>query len=126
MLLKWAAAVIIFPPENLQNNKNVTLHFQYENIPFKDLTTGSEVYDADYVTILGENTQKNYTPPLPSTSTDRYFYHLIRNVNVQEVKNQKLDLMPGFRVKWYYSGMEIKSVAKYANEDITKAFVRYQ
>ena len=123
MLLKWAAAVIIFPPENLQNNKNVTLHFQYENIPFKDLTTGSEVYDADYVTILGENTQKNYTPPLPSPSTDRYFYRLLRNVKVEDVERQDLDTMPGFRFRWYFSGVEVKPVATYSNDEITKGII---
>ena len=67
----------------------------------------------------------NHTPPLPSKCcVDRHFFRLTRNVEVQDVKNQKLDVMPGFRVTWYYSGMKVEQVAKYANEDITKAFVR--
>ena len=125
VLTSCIMSVIVFPPENLQNNRNVTLNFEYENVPLKALSTGSEKYDADYEDISNEFTKKNHTPPLPSPSTDRYFYRLMRNVNVQEVKNQKLDVMPGFKVRWYYSGMEVESVAKYANEDITKAFVRY-
>jgi len=125
VLANWAAAVVLFPPESLQNNKNVTLHFEYENIPLKDLLTGSEKYDADYVNIIGEYTKKNYTPPLPSPSTNMYFYRLQRNVKVEDIERQDLDTMPGFRFTWHYSGMEVEPVAKYANNEITKAFVRY-
>ena len=125
MLAKWAAAVVLFPPESLQNNKNVTLHFEYENMPLKDLATGSEKYDANYEDILGEHTKKNYTPPLPSPSADRYFYRLQRNVEAEDIERQELDTMPGFRFKWHYSGMEVEAVAKYSNNEITKAFVRY-
>lgn len=125
VLAKWAAAVVLFPPESLQNNKNVTLHFEYENMPLKDLATGSEKYDANYEDILGEHTKKNYTPPLPSPSADRYFYRLQRNVEAEDIERQELDTMPGFRFKWHYSGMEVEAVAKYSNNEITKAFVRY-
>ena len=124
VLTSCMMTVVLFPPESLQNNRNVTLHFEYENIPLKDLMTGSERFDADYVDILDEYTQKNYTPPLPSPATDRYYYRLVRNVKVEDIESQELDTMPGFKITWYYSGMEVDPMAKYSNAEITKAFVR--
>ena len=109
---------------SLQNNKNVTLHFEYDNIALKDLMTGSERFDADYMEILGEYMMKNYTPPLPSPATDRYYYRLVRNVKVEDIESQELDTMPGFKITWYYSGVEVDPMAKYSNAEITKAFVR--
>ena len=121
----WCAAVQFFLPESLHENRNVTLQIEFETVQLNDLTTGFEKIEADYEDIIEEYAKQNHTPPLPSACcTDRHFFRLIRNVKIEDIKNQKLEVMPGFRIKWYYSGMKVEPVAKYANEDITKAFVR--
>ena len=63
----------------------------------------------------------NYTPP-----NTRYFYaiELHRNVLLADVRKQKLSKMPGYRLTWHYSGMEVEAEAQYRNKPVTKAFVR--
>ena len=62
---------------------------------------------------------KNFTPPGGYTSM-----RLARRVTPQEVRKQKLDMMPGFKLTWHYSGMEVEPEAKYSNQSDTLAFVR--
>ena len=52
-----------------------------------------------------------------------------RDVIPVDIRNQKLTLMPGFRLTWYYSGMEVESwpMGKSNNENSIRneAFIRY-
>ena len=88
------------------------------------MSSGSEIFQADEEDIPYDKSTRNYTPPLPSPSQNMYYFAHERYVDIEDVEKQVLDKMPGFRFTWYYSGIEIEPVAKYAHEDITKAFVR--
>ena len=70
--------------------------------------------DADQTTAY-----KNFTPPGYYKSM-----RLLPDVSSEEVETQKLDLMPGFRFSWWYSGAEIIPDNRYKDENITKQFVR--
>ena len=61
---------------------------------------------------------QNYTPPQQTG------LQLERQVILEDVKKQKMGLMPGFRFSWYHSGLEMKPEAKYSDEKLTKLFVR--
>ena len=37
---------------------------------------------------------------------------------------QEMKIMPGFKISWFYSGMEFEPVAKYSSNFNTKLFVR--
>ena len=56
---------------------------------------------------------KSITPPvncLPWTNfCDNRYIRLRRQVTIEDVRKQKLELMPGFKFTWYYSGMDVKS-----------------
>ena len=59
------------------------------------------------------------------TSPDYYRYMwLTRVVSSEEVESQKLNMMPGFRFSWWYSGAEVTPDNKYKNTEITQQFVR--
>ena len=45
---------------------------------------------------------KNYSPPGSIGKSIR----LARGVSLEDVRNQNLKLMPGFRLTWHYSGMD--------------------
>ena len=45
-------------------------------------------------------------------------------LTIRDVETQKLDVMPGFRFSWWYSGAEVTPDNKYKDEEITKQFVR--
>ena len=70
------------------------------------------------------NGSYNYMAP----TGDTYHIELRREVLLEDVRKQKLDLMPGFRATWYYSGIEVKPWAKYVTDEYngksTKAFIR--
>ena len=111
----FAYLVHVYPPARVINNTNITLHFDVGKILLKDLTQGMDRLNVEW-------RSKNYTPP----TKDRYDIQHLRNVVWADVKKQKLDLMPGVRITWHYSGMEVKPDSKYYNEDSTrtKAFIR--
>ena len=68
------------------------------------------------------NVYKNFTPP-------KSFHRdltLSRHVGVDELEEMKLELMPGFRLSWWYTsaGVEIKPEHKYADNERTEQLVR--
>ena len=70
--------------------------------------------DADQTTAY-----TNFTPPV-----SREFMSLWRDVSLDDVETQKLDLMPGFKFTWWYSGAEVTPDNRYKDEEMTKQFVR--
>ncbi len=115
--------VQVYPPESVKYNENVTLHLKLEKVSMTGLASGSEDtvkmdglgdLDADQTTAY-----KNFTPPGYYKSM-----RLLPDVSSEEVETQKLDLMPGFRFSWWYSGAEIIPDNRYKDENITKQFVR--
>ena len=116
----------VHPPENVRNNPNVTFHFDIDKVSMKDVgyeylqhstNTYNEMKDMNSYTT---HTSENFTAPELWT----YYIRLERVVSAEDLRQLKLNLMPGFRVKWYYSGTEVESVAKYINKLKTMAFVR--
>ena len=119
--------VRIIPPKSVKTNFNVTLHFEIDKILMEDLPLGQK--DAfntpsdGYVQTNGEFMSRNYTPPGHSQ-----FVELIRKVAVASVKKQNMDLMPGFKLTWYYSGQNVVAEDTYYsnnNNVLTTSFVRY-
>ena len=58
------------------------------------------------------------------------FIQFDREVISADVKRQRLNLMPGFKFSWYYSGMVVEPEETYYNvgdvgEEYTIAFVRH-
>ena len=51
--------------------------------------------------------------------------YLSRDLTSEEVKTQKLDVMPGFRFSWWYLGTEVTPDNKYKDKEMTQQFVRY-
>ena len=110
--------VYVYPPSN---HPSVTLHLDIEKVSIKD-----SGHDRLYVTGRGfvgygvEIAYKsfNYSP----LAENFYNIQLSRDYSQTDVAKQELDLMPGFRVTWHYSGLEVEPWTKYYNDN--KAFVR--
>ena len=118
--------VSVNPPDSLRENENVTLHFKLEKVSMIGLSTGSQdnfdfdmnledLLDADQTTVY-----TNFTPPGLFRTLS-----LERDVSSEEVNQQKLDVMPGFRFSWWYSGVpEITPDNGFKYYEHTKLFVR--
>ena len=119
---KLQYSIFVYPPESVLNNENVTLHFKVEKvlmkgIKFKDWVEINRIrHDGYNNTVL-----KNFTPPSASR-----FIRSRRDMSSKNIEQLKLDVMPGFRFSWWYTGhgVEIKPYPKFRDEDITKHFVR--
>ena len=113
--------ITINSPKSVRNSSNVTLHFMIEKISLKDLSTGKDSFYGDTYTKLDEAELlfcKNFTPPSGNGQT----ISLYRDVILPDVWKQQLNLMPGFRFKWYYTGTKIEPEANYYK--VNKAFIR--
>ncbi len=113
--------VNVYPPESVLNNENVTLHFKVEKVSM----TGLDSMDTANIEGLGDldadqkTAYTNFTPPIYFRSMSLY-----RRVSSEGVETQKLDVMPGFKFSWWYSGAEVTPDNRYNDDEITKQFVR--
>ena len=118
------------PPETVISDPEVTLNLDIQKIEMKDLSIGYDKFLLNFKDITGNQTHMitSYTPPEFSPSRSRYKYKEMRlsrrNMIMEDVRKQKLAMMPGFRFMWFYSGKEVKPWTKYSKDDITKAFIR--
>ena len=113
--------VYVYPPASVRNNPNVTLHIDIEKVSLEDLSSGEDKFRVKLTTIMETHRTYNFTPP----TDNRYYIELSREVLPADVRKQKLEVMPGFRVSWHYSGIEVESEAKYYKYSSTRAFVRH-
>ena len=136
--IEYTVAIYSIPDKTIRNNTNITLHINIEKISMEHVSSGGEnlqiklhnesYKQAEYV--HGAYVTKAYNPPGMSKYILNIHKHVLewqREVRLEEVEKQKLDLMPGFRVNWYYSGMEnikMSPYAKFYNNTDSEAFVR--
>ena len=117
--------VNVYPPESVKQNKNVTLHFSLEKVSMTGLLGSSK--DTVRINGLGDLdadqtfAYTNFTPP-----GDRKYVELTRDLTSEDVEQSKLDVMPGLRFSWWYTGAELtpEPERKYKDDDMTKHFVR--
>ena len=112
----------------INEDDNTTLHIDFEKISLTYLSSGYDELSLQtntYLlgwkkeTILDERFgTKNYTPPISRVINFR------RKVIKEDVRRQKLDQVPGFKISWHYSDRELKSSAKYSDMKLTKLYAR--
>ena len=118
--------VNLYPSDSVKNNPTVTLHLDVEKVSLRGVASEEEKLSVGGTRVETSHMSFNYSSPL-----DRYYYiQLDREVLPEDIKKQKLTQMPGFRVRWHYSGnfgMGVEPWAKYYNNayyPITTAFIR--
>ena len=108
--------------KSVKENKNVTLHFKVEKVSMTGLALGSWDAVGLQYTVLDANLTTFYTN-FTYPSHIKYLF-LTRDVSSEDVETQRLDVMPGFRFSWWYSGAEVTSDNRFKDEEMTKQFVR--
>ncbi len=113
--------VMIVPPKSVKNNGNVTLHFKVEKVSMKGLSsTSKESFEVDLELLNDDQIViKNFTPP----GHDRPI-SLVRDVGSEDVEQMKLDVMPGFKFSWWYTGDVFTPDTKFENKQYNKPFIR--
>ena len=123
--------IIIGPPEGqgVTDNPNITFHFDIEKVSMEGLSTGYDNYFYNFIPqqFLQIPANKNrvgatFTPPNSIGGQVKNG----RKVSLQELRKQKIDLMPGFKITWHYSGEEVEPFAKYSKYESNSAFIRYK
>ena len=115
--------VYVSPPDSFKYNPNVTLHIDIEKVSLKGLSSGSQDRLTVYYQIV-ETSQRSFNYSPPGTERD---ISLKREVLPADILKQRLSQMPGFKITWYYSGMDVESSQPYSNalpDPQTRAFVR--
>ena len=115
--------VRVYPPESVKYNENVTLHFKVDKVSMTGLDSHSmdAVYIEELAYLGADQTMAftKYTPPV-----EFRVMFLSRVVSSGDVEKQRLDVMPGFRFSWWYSGGEVTPDENYKDEYMNKQFVR--
>ena len=116
----------VIPLDSVLQNENVTLHFAINKIPMKETRMESYSLRESVIKVDEQHISRNYTPP-GSMDVKSRLIQLQRGVTRSEILKQKMNVMPGFRLTWNFTGRKVDPVpeAKYSNEVDTKAFVRF-
>ena len=119
--------IYIDPPESIISDTNVTLQLSIEKVSLADLSYGQDTLSLhwyDEIDPKGRNARKNFTPP--GEGLESKYTNLYRNdIELADLKKQDLIEMPGFRIMWYYSGIDGKQVVHQLDEnEFSKSFVR--
>ena len=119
--------IILYVPESIKTFDNSTiLVLNIEKIGLK------KVYLKDELTIkcpikcsAERSIYSHYKRNITKPGKDRtYYIELERDVSNKNIRNLKQDLMPGFRITWYYN-KKVMPQNKYSHyEYATKEFVR--
>ena len=86
----------IFPPTKDQYNENVTLEIKVENNMIHGVDNFFDFFD----TFHAHNTSftRKFNPP-----KSKQWFQLYRKIPKNDLNELKLDVIPGFRIKWYYN-----------------------
>ena len=112
----------VYTNESVRNNANVTLHFDIEKMTMNNLPSGEDTF---YLSRwrqapLDKKIIKKYNPIKDSYKD----LELIRKINLEDARKANLEVMPGFKFTWYYTGMEVLPEAKYSDNPLTTSFRR--
>ena len=116
--------ISISPPENIRESSDVTLHVETEKVSMAE--SGSDKFFVEQALINAniQNYTKQFSPPQYAKEVK-----LQRQVTREDVANMDMELMPGFKVKWFYSGQDVESQAYYtssdSNDQNTRLFIRH-
>ena len=113
----------VYTPASVRDNENVTLHIKVEKVSMKGLSWHSkdDIYVDEFRWIFKDQTKyTNFTNPLPI----QYCGNYKRDVTSEEVDKQKLDVMPGFKLSWWYTGVKVTPHPRHKDDDITKQLIR--
>merc|ERR1712218_536936 len=86
----------------------------------KDLANGKDTLKVKWTIVETSHMSYNYSPP----TEVNYNIQLERDVVPADVMKQKLGQMPGFRVTWHYSGLDVEPEAKYESDNQLMVVVR--
>ena len=116
--------VQIHAPESVSKSKNSTLHIKIEKVQIKGLKSSSkDRFSMDSISSENTTFYRTFSPPTPNGY--RYI-SLNREIDSEDLKTVKMDMMPGFKLSWWYTGAELKPERKYLNTALnqTKLFIR--
>ena len=109
--------VTVNPPKSVRFNRKISLHFDVEKVSMKHLTSGQDNLHLSgshaNVGVEINNMSKTYKPP-----GFHQIVTLAREVTEKDAQRQKLVLIPGFKLTWYYTGEQVEPEAEYTDPKI--------
>ena len=112
----------VFPPKTVGNDQNATLHFEIEKLQVPlDSKSTQDMYESSdgNLDLYQSKFHLNFTPPFSQYK----FVKLSRKFFESDLLSAKINIMPGFKFKWYYTG-NVRPHAKFQNDEKTKQFIR--
>ena len=110
-------------PEIAGDNENYTVSFEIEWNPLKETLKGQERFDFD-AHVFGLD-EKSYSINITKPRKRRNYYLLLsRKVSNEEISKINQDMMPGFKLKWFYEP-EVPADSEYHEFMVTsQEFIR--
>ena len=118
--------VKVYPPKSVGRNEEVALHFNLEKASLTGLSEDSwdwMMVDEHFLEGWLTSDALNFTPP----ATDRKV-KLSRHINLRnddDLTNNEMDSMPGFRLNWHYTGLgdNVTPDSKYSDSEENQLFI---
>ena len=116
--------VNVIPPESVQEDDEVTLHFQLVRLPITGLSAGSQdslrMYGIGYLDELQTSAKEQISPP--KSSHEVVF---TRHLTMEDLATVRMQNMPGFRLSWWYTGKEVQPESKFKDDPRNSRLAEY-
>ena len=110
--------VSISAPYDATEDYSVTLNIEIEKISIKESGSDQYFYQFKLVDTELKVLKKEYSPPKVSRE-----FKLQRKVSREDINTLNMELMPGFKIKWFYTGF-VQPKSFYSNSFRTRLFIR--
>ena len=116
-------------PHSVIGDNDTTLMFNVKKVTMQKYSSNDQMHFV-FCSLVGfgcptTNIAADLAQWDKNISVETYLYNLVldRKVLFEDIKNMKVDKMPGFSVSWHYN-KELEAEAMFINSDKTKEFVR--
>ena len=100
--------VNVYPPLSVRNNPNVTLHFKLEKVSMTGMSVGWDnvVVEGDNLDAGLSSVTYDFNPPAKDGEDKRWIALIRKNITQEDLKTMDIESMPGFKLSWYYTGLD--------------------
>ena len=114
--------IYLYPTESIKNNENITLHITVQKVSMQistKLSTSIEELKVDGK-LLEDKKSFTFQYKPPGKFKNIYYRRQLHYSNIEDLSEIEMDLMPGFKLSWHYTGAPFQSDQKYLNDKMTR------
>ena len=119
--------VNVYPPVSVRNNPDVTLHFKLEKVSMTGMSVGWDnvVVEGDNLDAGLSSVTYDFNPPAKEGEDKRWIALTRKFITEEDLKTMDIEAMPGFKLSWYYTGLDHERPSNVAVKREAQLFIMF-